>query len=331
MLLSGWTEDRIDMAANQVEVGSTVIDFAGHIHPEPTAPDGVKQLNQYVGEHHTDVEALIRWYDRSGYDGAALSQPAYMGHGDAEAVAEANDVLLDGIADRPNYFGLAAIPTAAGGESAAAEFQRALDEGYHGGAIETKTDGLELVDREVEPVLEVADQTGVPVLVHPKLDDSLEPGVFDDRYLLNAIFGREVALCESLTKVIHEGVLERYPNLTLVYHHTAGNLASMIGRIEIQLRPDQFPGQEHVVTYEEFESALRERIYIDTCGFLGHPAPLEAALDIIPPSHVLFGTDTPYEARTPAELGEYAAAVKETVDKDVADQILASNARALLD
>ena len=46
--LSGWTEDQSSMAAHHAERESTVIDFAGHVHPEPTAPDGVKQLNQYV-------------------------------------------------------------------------------------------------------------------------------------------------------------------------------------------------------------------------------------------------------------------------------------------
>jgi predicted TIM-barrel fold metal-dependent hydrolase len=309
---------------------TSVFDFAGHVHLDTVTPDTVTRLDAFVGDHHSDLETLIRWYDTAGVDGAALSQPFFMGHGDADAVAEANDALLDRIDGYPAFHGLAAIPTAAGGEAAADELKRCLDAGYRGGALETKSDGIELVDADVEPVLEAANRTGVPLLVHPKLNDSLHPEVLDDSYRLNAIFGREAALCESLSKVIHDGVFERYPNLTLVYHHCGGNIASMIGRVQGQLDPGRWPGQEHVVPYEKFEETLRERVYIDTCGFFGHPGPLRDALELFPTSHVLFGTDTPYEARSHEEYREYISTVRATADADATQQILGENARQLL-
>lgn len=75
-------------------------------------------------------------------------------------------------------------------------------------------------------------------MVHPKLHDSLHPEAFEDGYLSNAIFGREMALCESVYKTVCEGIPTEYTDVKLVYHHTGGSVASMLGRIELYLRSD---------------------------------------------------------------------------------------------
>lgn len=310
--------------------GEYVFDFGGHVHPDRTAPEPIRQLNSFVGDHHTDVDTLARWYADAGVDGAALSQPFYLGHGDADRTADANDALLEATDDYPDLYGLAAIPTAAAGDVAASEFERCLENGYAGGAVETRSGGIELTDPEVEPILEVADRTGVPLLVHPKLDDSVHPEALDDAYRLNAIFGREVALCESLCTVIHDGVLDRYPNLTLVYHHFGGNVASMLGRVHVQLDPGRWPGQEATVGFDEFERTLTDRIYVDTCGFFGYTAPMRAALEVFPPSQILFATDAPYEPRSPAEVRTMAGAVEEVASEDASAGILGGNALELV-
>ncbi|MDJ1433831.1 amidohydrolase family protein [Halostagnicola sp. A-GB9-2] len=312
------------------EVSEYTFDFGGHVHPERTAPEPIRQLNSAVGSHHTDVAELARWYEDAGVDGAALSQPFYIGHGDPNRTTDANDALLEDIDDHSNLYGLAAIPTAAGGDTAAREFERCLENGYAGGALETKSDGIELTDPAVEPILKVADRTGAPLLVHPKLDDSVHPDALDETYRLNAIFGREVALCESLCKVIHDGVLERYPNLTLVYHHLGGNVASMLGRVHVQLDPGRWPNQEATVGFDEFEQTLADRIHIDTCGFFGYAAPIRAALEVFPPSQILFATDAPYEPRSPNEVRTMATTVEEVTPESASHRILGENALDLL-
>lgn len=310
---------------------ASVIDFGGHVQPLEVAPEFAQQLNTFVGSHHTDVPELAQWYEDTGVDAAALSQPFFMGHADAEWTAQANDVLLEEINDYDQFYGLAAIPTAAGGEAAASEFERALANGYHGGAIETKSNGIELVDQAVEPIFEVANEANVPLLVHPTLDDSVHPEALDEKYLLNAIFGREVALCESISKVIHSDILNRYPDLTLVYHHFGGNIASMLGRIHVQLDPGRWPGQEHVVDFDTFVDTLTDRVFIDTSGFFGYESPLRTALDVFPASQILFGTDTPYEPRAPDEVDQMIATVEDIASGHERDRILGENAQNLLE
>jgi predicted TIM-barrel fold metal-dependent hydrolase len=306
------------------------IDFGGHFHPESVIPDDFKKFNEYVGERHTDIEACAQWFDAAGIDGAALSQPFFMGHADLERTATANDLLLEEIEDYGQFVGLSAIPTGAGGEVAAEEFDRCLDAGYCGGALATKSNGIELNDPEIEPILEVADQTGAPLLVHPKLDQSLHPDVLDDTYRLNAIFGREAALSESIFKVIHDGVLDRYPDLNLVYHHLGGNIASMLGRVHLQLDDGRWPEQEHVKDYTEFKAQLEERVYLDTSGFFGYSTPLRTAFEEIPSTQLLFGTDAPYEPRSTDEGRQFVTTVEDAMSGFDSRRVLAENAIDLL-
>lgn len=306
-------------------------DFGAHLHPERVLPDAFEKYEEYLGPQHTDIEAYERWHAEVGIDGAALSQPYFMGHADAEKTATANDALLEEIDGYGQYYGLAAIPTAAGGETAAEEFQRCLDNGYSGGAVATKSDGIELNDPEVEPILEVADRTGAALLVHPKLDESVHPDALDDKYRLNAIFGREAALSESLFKVIHDGILDRYPDLNLVYHHLGGNIASMLGRVHLQLDDGRWPGQEHVTDYPEFKTQLEKRVYLDTSGFFGYTAPVRIALEELPASQLLFGTDAPYEPRSVAEGKQFVRAIEDVTSNVDSGKILADNAIELLD
>jgi predicted TIM-barrel fold metal-dependent hydrolase len=308
-----------------------IVDFAAHFHPESVFPEPMvtSGLADRVGPALRDPDALDAIYERAGYDRAVLSQPFYMGRSDVGRVAEANDALLDVVERYERFLGLAAIPVGAGGAAAAAEFERCLDRGYHGGGLETRTNGIELIDAELEPVFDVAASRDAPVFVHPKLDDSLSPDALDDSYLMNAIFGREAALCESVCKVILAGVLEDHPGLDLVYHHTGGNVASMLGRVDLHLRPDWWPGMDHMPSREAFDRGLK-RIYVDTAGFAAYPEPVAAALEQFPSSNVLLGTDCPFEARSGEDVAAFAATVEDVAGPDAVDGVLGGNALDLL-
>lgn len=307
------------------------IDFGAHLYPESVFPNPIAEspLRTLLGPMLDDPEELKTKYSEAGIDNAVLSQPFYMGSADAARTAEANDALLDVVERRELFYGLAAIPVASGGETAAAEFERSLANGYHGGALETKTDGVELTDETLEPVFEVADRTGAPILVHPKLDESLHPDVLDDAYLLNAIFGRETALAESICTVIHDEILDRYPDLNLVFHHLGGNIASMLGRIHLQLDSGRWPGQDNVKSYSEFIDQLTHRIFLDTSGFFGYEQPIRSTLDSFPSSQLLFGTDYPFEPRSSEELAAFTDTVS-AVAGETSEQILRTNAERLL-
>lgn len=307
-----------------------IVDFGGHMVLPGHVPDPMKALDEVVGPVHTDPDLVARRYESAGIDRVVLSQPPSLGGADAPDVRAANDALYEVLADYDQFYGLASVPTAAGGTTAAEELERCLEDGFHGGALETESGGIELDDEEITPVFEVAGRHGAPLLVHPKLHDSLGPDVLDDAYQLNAIFGREVALAESIFRVIHGGVLESFPDLTLVFHHLGGNLASMLGRIHLRLDAGRWPGQESVKPFDAFKRELDDRVYVDTSGFWGYSAPMRAAYEAFPASQILFGTDSPYEPRTPDELARLASVVTDVASEGDAAAILGGNTLELL-
>lgn len=313
----------------------TVIDFSAHLFPESVFPTEVYAEADRRGSSFVPLlkrpEVFVDRFEAAGIDIGVLSQPYYMGHDDAELVATANNALFELIDRNEMFYGLAAIPVAAGGETAAREFERCLDRGYHGGAVETKSAGIELIDESLSPVFEVADEREAALLVHPKLQSSLHEDVLDDRYALNAVFCREVALCESICKVIHEGVLDRYPNLNLVFHHLGGNIASMFGRLHNHLIEGRWPMyQERTKPYTEFKHQLESRVFVDTSGYYGYDAPVLAALEEFSASQLVFGTDFPYEPRSVEEIERYRRPIETLCSGDEADLILGRNAENLL-
>jgi predicted TIM-barrel fold metal-dependent hydrolase len=319
-----------------------IIDFCAHIHPDD--PPETEFFNRFIHDDigapvYKDIEPYVEQYKNAGLDGAVLSQPYYMGHEDVERARVANDALLEAIDGRDDFYGLASIPTAAGGEAAAEEFERCLDQGYHGGALETRSGGIELHHEEAEPILAAAERSGAPILVHPKLHDSLSPDALDDTWLLNAVFGREVALAASMTKVVHTGVLDRHPDLNLVYHHNGGNIAGMLGRTHNMLKmfpPDKWADQKGesleapVKDFETFESQLEDRIYIDTAGHYGYHNVFRSALMQFPTSQLLFGTDYPFETRTDGDFEDMITLIEREVGRPDAERILGGNALDLL-
>jgi len=310
-----------------------VVDFGAHFYwPMPDAQrDNIGNIERYDGEPiGTDVDALRERYAAAGVDAAVLSQPLHMGSADLEAVREGNDGLLEVVEPNDELYGLAAIPTAAGGEAAAAEFERSLEAGYNGGALEAVSDGIELIDEELEPVFEVGDRTGAPILVHPKLNDSLGPGTLDETYALNTIFGREICIAESVSKVVHEGVYDRYPNLKLVFHHNGGNIAAFLGRIEGSLGRANRGGNDDVKTFAGFRETFEKHVYVDTAGYYGDHNQFARTLEALPASNVMYATDFPFETLSPAKFQEIVEAVETVRGGAERDAILGGNALDLL-
>lgn len=307
-----------------------IVDFGGHIELPEHIPDFMGPLDEILGPVHNDPDLVADRYENAGIDRVVLSQPSQMGRADVDAVAASNDGLRDVVSEYDQFYSLAALPTAAGGKVAAEEFERCLEDGFNGGTIETESGGIELDDEEVEPIFEVAERYGAPLLVHPKIDDSLHEDVLDDTYRLNAIFGREAALSESIFRVIHKGILDEYSDVDLVFHHLGGNIAAMLGRAHLHLDMGRWPGQGSIKPWEEFKAQLEERVYVDTAGFWGYHTPMRAAHEEFPASQILFGTDAPYEPRSEAELARHATVVMDVASDRDAAAILGGNALDLL-
>ena len=309
-----------------------IIDFGAHFCPGKPPED--LEAHEFIVEQqgaalHDDIADLRERYASAGVDGVTLSHEDVIGAGDLERVQSENDAMLETASEHDDVYTLAALPTAAGGEEAAAELERCIGAGYNGGIIRTKSDGIELHHQEITPVFEAAEDLDAPLMVHPKVHESLHPDALDDEWRLNAVFGREIAVAESIFKVVHRGVLDRYTDLDLVFHHLGGNIASMMGRIRGNLGEDQWPGTDRLKPYDEFREQLERRVYVDTAGFYGDHAAFRATLEVFTPSNVVFGTDFPYETRTPADFENIVSTIRDLCTASEARDVLGGNAQSL--
>lgn len=302
-----------------------VIDFGGHLNPSAEGGGSFSHIEAREGPIHRDVEAAWERFQAGGLTGSVLSMSRYIGNDDLEDSRAANDEFLELLDPYDELYALAALPNGVGGQAAAEELERCLENGYNGGAVQTTANGHDITDEEFEPVWEVADDTGAPILLHPLVHDSLGPDVLDNYYEINSIYGREVAIARAVTTMIHDGVFDRYPDLTLVAHHSAGNIAAMTGRIRGILKDSRRgPDDPDIKSDDEFLEQLGNRLYLDSSGYEGDPRVYRLALDVFSPEQILLGTDFPYETRTTEEFQNVIAGIEEAAGDD-ADRILGQN------
>jgi len=267
-----------------------VIDFEHHYIPvelgrrlgmDPGRKEAVRTGDASIHSQLFDLAAQICDMDRAGIDIAV--QSCILGWD----TSLENCQLLNGCAaklqqDYPKRFvGLAHAPVfeAAG----IREVERAVNQlGLKGVTIASQVNGLSLDAKEFTPFYDLINQLGVPIFVHP----ALGPKGYDlmKDYMLPVILTREFDLGVAVTRLIAGGVLDRYPDLKLVFAHLGGGLAGYKERISRSSYRFKLP--------HSFDDYF-DRLYFDMAGFEGSPIALRCALEVIKPERLIFATDYP--------------------------------------
>lgn len=305
----------------------TVIDIHSHVIPpalvkrmrEGDAPDGIRiedrdgqpwvvhrQGYQYpLLESFHDVPSRIAAMDAENIDIAVLSvaPPLFLywieGSSARDAAQTINDAIAQMVGMAPDRFaGIATLPMQDPAE-AVIELRRAVKVlGLKGAQIGANIEGVPLDDPSLRPVLEAAEELGVPLVIHPYYVGS-SPGL-DDFYLTN-LQGNpwQTAVCAS--RMILSGALDEMPDLDLVLVHGGGHLPYQIGRLDHghKVRP------EAKIPVQPPSSYLR-RFHYDTLTH--HPESTQWLIEKVGADRVLFGTDTPFDMCGPAlneQLGDF--------------------------
>ena len=268
-----------------------IIDFEHHYIPVELAERmgmksdskvAVRQGDAAIHAQLFDLKAQIRDMDRAGIDIAV--QSCILGWDTTlENCKLLNDCTARAQSDFPGRFvGLAHIPPL-GGEAALAELTRALTElGLKGVTIASQANGLSLDAKEFQPFFARASKLGAAVFVHP----ALGPKGYDlmKDYMLPVILTREFDLGVAVTRLIAGGVLDRYPELQLVFAHFGGGMAGYKERISRSSYRFKLPR-----SFDDYFDLL----YFDMAGFEGSPIALRCALEAIRPERMVFATDYP--------------------------------------
>jgi predicted TIM-barrel fold metal-dependent hydrolase len=314
-----------------------VVDFEHHYIPaelgrrfglDPTNKEAVKTRDATVHAQLFDLEAQIRDMDRVGMDVAV--QTCILGWDTTlENCQLINQCSARAQKDYPGRFvGLAHVPPLEG-TAALKELERAIIElGLKGVTIPSQMNGLSLDAEEFTPLYDLANKLGVPIFVHPALAPKGYSLLQD--YQLPVILTREFDLGVAVTRLIAGGIVERYPELQLVFAHFGGGLAGYKERIVRSSYRFKLPK-----LFEEYF----DRLYFDMAGFEGSAIALRCALEGIRPERMVFATDYPQNFnQSDPKQGKSVDGVRDYIDEirnlpldaKVRDDMLGGTAARLL-
>jgi aminocarboxymuconate-semialdehyde decarboxylase len=267
-----------------------IIDFEHHYIPaelgrrfgiDPAGKDAIKAGDATVHAQLFDLEAQLRDMDRVGIDVAV--QSCILGW---DTTLENCRLINDCTAQAQKQFsgrfaGLAHAPVLEKG--GLRELERSIGElELKGVTISSQVNGLPLDASEFGEFYELMQRLGVPIFVHPALAPKGYSLMND--YQLPVILTREFDLGLAVTRLIAGGIIERYPDLKLVFAHFGGGLAGYKERIARSSYRFKLPRR-----FDEYF----DRLYFDMAGFEGSPVALRCALEGIRPEQMIFATDYP--------------------------------------
>ncbi len=314
-----------------------IIDFEHHYIPvelgervgmKTDSKVPVRQGDAAIHSQLFDLDAQITDMDRAGIDIAV--QTCILGW---DTTLENCKLLNDCTARaqtnfRGRFVGLAHVPPL-GGDAALAELSRAVGElGLKGVTIASQTNGLSLDAKEFQLFFARAMELDAAVFVHP----ALGPKGYDlmKDYMLPVILTREFDLGVAVTRLIAGGVLDRFPELQLVFAHFGGGLAGYKERISRSSYRFKLPK-----SFDDYFNLL----YFDMAGFEGSPIALRCALEGIRPERMVFATDYPqnFNNRDPKQgknidgVAEYISEIRRLpLDEKVKENMLGGTAAKLL-
>jgi predicted TIM-barrel fold metal-dependent hydrolase len=314
------TKDRLTKGASE----------SGKICERYWDTDGKMKIRSF--EEAARAESHLQFMDEAGIDIAVLTTNPISS---LEQCRRWNDFCTRMVQEHPDRFvGFATIPPL-GGKPAFEELDRAIVElGLKGVHIWTWTEGQPLDSRELWPFYEKVSELRIPIDVHV----TLEPLGFDAvhaPYALYYVMARELDMCAATLRVCLGGILEDFPDLTLIMNHFGGGVSSVMERLDAYMGyvgpgcPSLYLGKPMISKpWREYF----DKLYFNMAGREVGMAAVKCALTNISPKKLVFGTDWPFNYdRNPLEAKRYIEEIRkiDLPEEDI-DAMLGGNAARLL-
>jgi aminocarboxymuconate-semialdehyde decarboxylase len=268
-------------------------------HPEALIPNGgPPTFDGPFLSPSKDVEARLRHMDEHGIDIQAVSlAPAYNYWADRDLagkiVARQNEQIAALCATHPDRFvGLGGLALQHP-DLAVEQMEHGVKQlGFRGFEIGGSVNGEELANPNFNPVWAKAEELGILLLLHPA---TFVEGLkrFQGNGFLPNVVGNPLETTVAFTHLIFEGTLDRYPGLKICGSHGGGYLPSYGGRSDhcAELSNRCKPVKKHPSEY------FKQQLYCDSIVFTAEG--LRHLVAEVGASHVLFGTDFPFDVADP--------------------------------
>ena len=268
-------------------------------HPETQIPNGGPPTFDGPFLSPTkDVEARLRHMDAHGIDIQAVSlAPAYNYWADRDLavkiVTRQNEQIAALCAAHPDRFvGLGGLALQHP-DLAVEEMDHGVKQlGFRGFEIAGSVNGDELANPKFNPVWAKAEELGILLLLHPA---TFVEGLkrFQGNGFLPNVIGNPLETTVAFSHLIFDGTLDRYPGLKICGSHGGGYLPSYSGRTDhcAEISNRCKPVKKHPSEY------FKQQLYCDSVVFTAEG--LRHLVAEVGASHVLFGTDFPFDVIDP--------------------------------
>lgn len=241
--------------------------MCSRLPPRP-AVDGAPASQHRVGPLSFDADARKQAMAQQGIDILVAGiTPFLSDYGTAPSVAgphcsRLNDHLAELVNKHPDSFrGLGMLPLQEA-DLAVRELERIVKElGLQGAQIGANIAGRDLDDPALFPVFEKAAELGASFLIHPSVRRSPLGRIerFSGYHLWNVV-GNPLDTTIAIARVLYSGLLERLPNLKLIFSHAGGFMPYGIGRVDHAFQVRQEMDREG----RPLPSTIFRRMYFDT-------------------------------------------------------------------
>ncbi|QTD55830.1 amidohydrolase family protein [Parasphingorhabdus cellanae] len=266
-----------------------------------------------------DFDKRIENMDKAKVDMAVVSltcPSAYWGGEDIsdQAALTMNNVMAeqqDRYPDRLRWF--ATLPWQYADRSKK-ELARAIEMGAAGVFVTANIDLKNLTAEEFAPIWQAIDDAGLPVLVHPTAPQGSEQMGMDEYGLVPPVgFMFDTTL--AISRMIFDGFIDRYPNLSIIAAHGGATLPYLAGRLD--RCHEMIPACSEKIS--DKPSEYLKRLYYDSVVY--EKEALDLCIHVAGgPERVMYGSDYPHNigdmsgclARVNSLGGNAAAIIKGT-------------------
>ena len=268
-------------------------------HPEALIPNGGPPT--FTGPFLSptkDVDARLRHMDEHGIDIQAVSlAPQYNYWADRDLagkiVSRQNEQIAALCSTHPDrLLGLGGLALQHP-DLAVEQMEHGVKQlSFRGFEIGGSVNGDELANPKFNPVWAKAEELGILLLLHPA---TFVEGLkrFQGNGFLPNVVGNPLETTVAFSHLIFEGTLDRYPGLKICGSHGGGYFPSYVGRADhcAELSNRCKPVKKHPSEY------FKQQLYSDSIVFTAEG--LRHLVAEVGASHVLFGTDFPFDVTDP--------------------------------
>ena len=250
---------------------------------------------EFKAEHQLGQSRLSAMDDR-GIDLQVLSVNRYWWYeADYELATRIvrlhDDTLAEWTRRHPDRFAALSSVALQFPELAAEQLEYAVRElGLRGASIAGHVLGEPLSHPRYDPFWATAESLGVPVLMHPHgAANVVRDGALAGNGDLGNIIGNPLETTVFVTKMIFDGALDRFPDLTVVAPHAGGYLPSYLGRTEVACNVRRNANCQNKRKPSDY---LKNQIVLDTMIFSSEG--LRHLVSEVGASQIVYGSDMPF-------------------------------------